>query len=146
MTRDELVALSDQGLAAWNAHDASAVAALYAPDAKVRDSGGDEVSGRDAIAARCSMFLAAFPDLHVELRSICVEGNTVCEEWTVTGTHDGELMGIPATHRRSENLGCSVMEVGDDGLTTRETAYWDMAKMMRDLGVLPEPAQQPAHA
>ena len=146
MTREELVALSEQGIAAWNAHDPQAVAALYTEDARVRDSGGDEVTGRDGVAARVSQFVTAFPDLHVERVSMCAEGNMICEEWRVTGTHDGELMGIPATHRHTENLGCSVMEFGDDGLATRETAYWDLAKMLQDLGVMPAAGAEAAHA
>jgi steroid delta-isomerase-like uncharacterized protein len=146
MTREELVALAEKGVAAWNAHDPDAVAALYAPDAKVRDSGGDEGTGRDAVAARCAMFINAFPDLRVELLSIAVDGNKVCEEWRVTGTHEGELMGIPPTHKRTVNLGCSVTEVSEDGLTTRETAYWDAAKMLQDLGVMPQPEAQAAPA
>lgn len=59
-------------------------------------------------------------------------------EWTLTGTHVGEGMGIPATHRRVEVLGCSHFTLGDDGLIVRDLVYVDFAGILRQIGALPE--------
>ena len=46
----------------------------------------------------------AFPDLHIETVRSFGQGDWVCVEWVVTGTHTGPLMGpggetIPATNK-----------------------------------------------
>jgi SnoaL-like polyketide cyclase len=56
------------------------------------------------------------------------------------GTHIGELMGIPATHRSFAMPGCSHFTFGDDGLIASDLVYFDLATALRQLGVLPEPA------
>ena len=48
------------------------------------------------------MILSAFSDAKLEMRSISVEGDRVTHEWTFTGTHDGEFLGVPATGGRPE--------------------------------------------
>jgi hypothetical protein len=64
LTRDELIAQSDRFLAAWNAHDPSAIAELFATDATVRDAASPDVArGRDAIAGRAATIIGAFPRL-----------------------------------------------------------------------------------
>jgi SnoaL-like polyketide cyclase len=65
-------------------------------------------------------YLDAFPDLHIELISLYVDGSTVLQEWRTTGTHSGELMGIPATGRRAETIGAGVDRFGEDGLVDPE--------------------------
>lgn len=142
MTREELVALHERAVAAWRAHDAVAVAGCYTPDAVHLDSGNPQsVHGREAIEARAGMFMTAFPDLGFETRSLSIDENRVVAEVALKGTHDGDLMGIPPTGRRAQARACSVAHVGDDGLIARETTYWDYASLLRQLGVLPEPAR-----
>jgi hypothetical protein len=52
----------------------------------------------------------------------------------------GELMGGPATHLRVEGLlGCSHLTLGADGLIASDLVYFDLATMLRQLGVLPAP-------
>jgi predicted ester cyclase len=55
--------------------------------------------------------------------------------------HDGDLMGLPATGRRAESIGCNVMRIGEDGRICEETTYWDAAGLYRQLGALPDLAQ-----
>jgi predicted ester cyclase len=42
----------------------------------------------------------AFPDLQVEIHDQIAEGDKVTTRKTIHGTHRGELLGIPATHKR----------------------------------------------
>jgi predicted ester cyclase len=42
-------------------------------------------------------FVAAFPDLRVELEATLSEGDQVVVRWTATGRHDGEGLGFPPT-------------------------------------------------
>jgi steroid delta-isomerase-like uncharacterized protein len=142
MTRDELVAQIEGAYAAWNAHDKEAIASFYASDATVRDSADPDnpAVGSEAIAARAAAILSAFSDAKLEMRSISIDGDRVTHEWLFTGTHDGEFLGVPATGRPTQNMGASLERVNDEGLTTEETAYWDAAIFLRQVGVLPAPA------
>jgi steroid delta-isomerase-like uncharacterized protein len=143
MTRDELLAQIEGAYAAWNSHDAGAVAGFYTSDATVRDSADPDnpAVGSEAIKARAAAILNAFPDAKLEMRSISVDGDRVTHEWAFTGTHDGEFLGVPATGRPTRNIGASVERMNDEGLTTEETAYWDAAIFLRQVGALPEPTE-----
>ena len=61
-------------------------------------------------------------------------------EWTLTGTHEGEYIAIPPTHRSVELPACSIFTLGADGLIGEEVVYFDAATLLRQLGVLPESA------
>ena len=55
--------VNDATYAAWNAHDADAVAAVFAEDAVLIEAGSPNVlRGRDSIRARAVALLTAFPD------------------------------------------------------------------------------------
>ncbi len=136
MTRDEMEAKVRDTYDAWNLHDAAGVVEMCAPDCVLYDN-AREIRGRDGIQTMAQDYLDAFPDLHIELISLYVDGNTVLQEWRTTGTHSGELMGIPATGRRAETIGAGVDRFGEDGLVDRSAVYWDTTKLLQDIGVLP---------
>jgi|SRR5579859_3121584 steroid delta-isomerase-like uncharacterized protein len=127
---------------AWNAHDADGVAACYAEDAKLYDVGLPEpVHGRAAIREAVAGYLAAFSDLHVaNLGEPIVSGNRTAQEWKVTGTNDGELMGLAPTGKTAITFGCGTAEFGEDGLIHRAGNYWNAAALMQQLGVVPDTA------
>lgn len=142
----EITQVLKRETAAWNAHDADGVAACYAEDAKLYDVGLPEpVRGRTAIRDSVAGYLAAFSDFHaVNLGEPIVSGNRAAQEWKVTGTNDGELLGIPPTGKSATTYGCGTAEFGEDGLIHRGGTYWNAAALMQQLGVLPEAAGAPA--
>jgi steroid delta-isomerase-like uncharacterized protein len=139
MSRAQHVELVERLTDAWNAHDPDAIADCYARDAVSRDVTLTEpLHGRAAIRNAAAMYLSAFPDIQFEIRRVACDGDVVCEEWRATGTHRGDLMGLAATGRPAESIGCNVMQIGDDGRIHSETTYWDAAGLYRQLGALPE--------
>jgi predicted ester cyclase len=46
------------------------------------------------------MYFNAFPDIHAEIEDIFGEDNKVVSRVMCRGTHQGELMGIPATGKQ----------------------------------------------
>jgi GrpB-like predicted nucleotidyltransferase (UPF0157 family) len=78
---------------------------------------GEVLRGREELRADAEALLRAFPDLRIERRSTYECGEEVCIiEWTLTGTHEGEYIGIPPTHRSVELPACSIFTLGADGL------------------------------
>lgn len=141
MTREEILRRVDEQDAAFNRHDAAAIAATYATDARMRDAAASgPIEGREAVRAYIDGYMKAFPDLRWERVGLEIDGDVGVEEWRCTGTHEGDMPGLPATHRQMTVDGCSVLFFGDDGLVREEHNYWDEAAMLRQLGAMAEPA------
>jgi steroid delta-isomerase-like uncharacterized protein len=56
-------------------------------------------TGAQALKHVWPVLLRAFPDLHVTVEDLIEEGDKVVSRNTVTGTHQGEYLGIPPTGR-----------------------------------------------
>jgi steroid delta-isomerase-like uncharacterized protein len=130
----------ERALAVYNRHDAAAFASYFAEDGVLRVVATGEVNeGREEIAAAREAIWRAL-DYTLEPRGLYECGDDVWLEWTLNGTHVGELMGVPATHLRVEGLlGCSHYTFGPDGLIAKDLVYFDLATMLRQLGLMPEP-------
>ena len=127
---------------AWNAHDADGVAACYAEDAVLSDVGLPEpLRGREAIRDSVAGYLAAFSDFQAEdVGEPIVSGNRAAQEWKVTGTNDGELMGIPPTGK-SVVVSSSIVSRFDGGKWAEDWVLIDTLGMLQQLGVIPAPGQ-----
>jgi predicted ester cyclase len=55
-------------------------------------------------------------------------GEHVVTQYTATGTHNGDLMGIPPTRRQAEVHGCTVAEIRN-GKVVRSYVYWDIKRV-----------------
>jgi len=53
------------------------------------------------------------------------------------GTHQGTIMNIPPTGHKVQVRGVSIIEVVD-GMVIRGQYIWDLAGMLRHMGLLPE--------
>ncbi len=133
-TRRQTQDVNERTYAAWNAHDADAVAAVFAESAVVREAGSaTESHGRDAVRARATLLLTAFPDYHLQRIELVIDGDRHADRWVMTGTHLGELYGIPATGRRVRVEGATFTRLGPDGLVTADVHFTDLAGLLRQL-------------
>jgi predicted ester cyclase len=78
-----------------------------------------------------------FPDLHFELHETIAQGDKLVIVWTVRGTHKGRVMNIPPTGVKVEARGISVLTI-QNGKITRSLRVWDVAGMLRHIGLLPD--------
>jgi predicted ester cyclase len=64
--------------------------------------------------------------------------------WTAHGTHQGELMGIPATEKQAVVTGIAINRFAEDKIVEAWN-NWDGLGMMQQLGVaaFPEPNPPP---
>ena len=122
---------------AWNAHDPDGVARYVSGDfVSESDTLPGPLRGPEAVRQEVQMYVRAFSDLHFDVEQILVSGDFVTMRWTATGTHDGELMGIPPTSKRVLTHGFTVEEA-KNGTATREWVYWDTGNLLRQIGILP---------
>jgi steroid delta-isomerase-like uncharacterized protein len=132
--REHTQAINDRTYAAWNAHDADAVAAVFAEDAVLLESGRAEpFRGRAAIRERAAALLCAFPDLGLERTELVVDGARHADRWVMTGTHRGPLFGMPATGRRVRVEGATFTRLGDDGLVAEDVHFMDTLGLLAQL-------------
>ncbi|HLG01339.1 MAG TPA: ester cyclase [Acidimicrobiia bacterium] len=121
-----------------NTHDPAAVAQWFSDDAVQRAvATGETARGREAIQERMAKFFQALPDVYLEVRDLFAAGDRMCVQVTMTGTHEGDLAGLPPTGRRIEAEWCLVFRFGDDGLVEEELLYSDLATILSQLGALP---------
>ncbi len=83
------------------------------------------------------MYWNAFPDLQFAITDTIVQDSRVAVVWVAEGTHQGTIMNIPPTGHKVEVRGVSVIDV-KDGLVVRGQYIWDLAGMLRHMGLLPE--------
>lgn len=132
--RRRTLAVNDATYAAWNAHDADAVAAVFAADALVREVGtGQESRGREAVRARAAALMTAFPDLTLERVELLIDGDRHADRWVLSGTHRGELFGIPPTGKRIRVDGATFTRLGPDGLVVEDLHFSDTLGLMAQL-------------
>ena len=86
------------------------------------------------------MYRAAFPDLRMEAEDVLASGDKVVARARVTGTHQGEFMGMPATGRSVDIQLIDIIRFGDDGLAHEHWGILDALGMMQQLGAIPAPA------
>jgi uncharacterized protein (TIGR02246 family) len=80
--------------------DLDSMVALYEPDATFAPQPGESVSGRDAIRAALSGFLAVKPRMTGQVEKVLCAGDTalVANRWSLTGTApDGQPVAMGAT-------------------------------------------------
>jgi steroid delta-isomerase-like uncharacterized protein len=142
MDRRQMIARADEALAAWNRGDDEGVIAHFAEDVIWRDVAlGMPLQGKPALQQAVQAYMAAFPDLRIELISCTIDGPRVAQEWMSTGTHQGEIMGMAPTGRWVETYGAMVTTCDENGLVIEGSVYWNPLTMLQQLGLASDPAQ-----
>lgn len=84
-------------------------------------------------------FRAAFPDLRMDAHEVVIDGDLACVRSTMSGTHEGNFMGLPPSGRRFEVTGFDMVRIRD-GEFVEHWGLIDSMKMMLQLGAVPEQA------
>jgi steroid delta-isomerase-like uncharacterized protein len=92
-----------------------------------------DIVGRDAIRASAEGWLAAF-SFEFTVESQLADGDQVATRWSWRGRHQGDFMGVPASGREMEMTGTTTFRF-QDGKIKEGWWHWDMARMMRQLGM-----------
>src|SRR5215208_714476 len=87
-------------------------------------------------AAVLERIWAALPDARVEIAHVAADGDVAICTGTMSGTHEGELLGVPASGRRVQWRMCHVMRFDGDGRAVEHSAIRDDLGLMRQMGAL----------
>ncbi|HNS00978.1 MAG TPA: ester cyclase [Anaerolineae bacterium] len=131
-------ALIVQLVETWNSHDPALVAQRYSDDCHILDVAiAQPLSGRLGVQGMFAAYYHAFPDLEITPDDVIVTGERVALFWTARGTHQGPILNIPASGRRVETRGVNRLLLRD-GQVIETLTIWDVAGMLRGLGLLPD--------
>ena len=78
----------------------------------------------------------AFPDLVLTVDRVVAEGDRVAVLWTMSGTHRGEFLGVPATGNRISTVGIDIYRV-EDGQIAEVWTRGDDLGLLVQLGAFP---------
>ena len=96
---------------------------------------GEVYDGAAAVDRYYEETRAAFPDQRNELIAMYHADDAVVVEFWLKGTHEGELRGIPPTHKAFTCRCLAIFEFEGEGITC-ERVYFDVATIMGQLGLL----------
>ena len=130
-------------IAAESAHDVEKMLSFFTDDIFYEEVvvGGAVARGKDEWRPLLKALYAAIPDYRVEMTSYFISGNRECTEWIVSGTHRGDLPGLPATGKSFSIRGVTVKELRE-GKISRASSYYDRMSMLQQFGLLPSTPQK----
>jgi steroid delta-isomerase-like uncharacterized protein len=138
MMNESVKTLVDDLISAWNDHDPDRVAAFCCPEYEGQDvSEAKPQQGPDDMRNTVLRYVTAFPDLRFTGNDVVVQDDQVVLSWTAHGTHCGPLLNIPPTGRTIDIRGVSMLTIRN-GKVARGFYLWDVAGMLRSIGLLPE--------
>jgi steroid delta-isomerase-like uncharacterized protein len=88
-------------------------------------------------------FTSSFPDLHHEIVDLVAEGDKVAVRFNVTGTHKGELQGIPPTGKKVSFIAMDFITLIDNKIA-EDWLSVDMMGLMQQIGAIPADAHATA--
>jgi steroid delta-isomerase-like uncharacterized protein len=120
---------------AVNTGDLALLDEFVAPDYTEHSEG---FQGVEPFKQQITAFRAAFPDLRVTVEDLLIDGDRFASRTTVTGTHAGDLMGMPASGRR---ISVEAVDIGriENGQAKERWGGLNLYSMLTQLGVIPAP-------
>lgn len=80
------------------------------------------------------------PDLSCPVGQVIAEGDRVAGSFSLRGTHQGTLLGIPPTGNHVDVGVMVVARFDDAGKWIEDWVCWDQVGLLQQLGVIPAPA------
>jgi predicted ester cyclase len=103
-------------------------------------SPGEDQRGPEPVKQVASAIMSALPDTRMSHEDTVVGGDKVLVRWRSTGTHEGELMGVPPTGRRVTMTGFDLFRI-EGGKIAEMWQEADRLGLLEQLGVIPPQGQ-----
>lgn len=99
-----------------------------------------DASGREKLKQGEAALRRAFPDLRLDVQEVIAEGDKAVVRVAVTGTHEGEHMGLPPTGKPFAIDEIMIFRFDADGRIVAVRGLVDVFSQMQQLGVIPAAA------
>src|SRR5438309_6891461 len=119
----------------WNKGNFQAADQIVAAD-HIDHNAVTSKTGPAGVREEVSLFRNAFPDLLFAIEDVITEDDKVVTRISATGTHKGDLPGIPATGRRGAITGIVITRY-ESGKAAEAWVHFDFLGLYRQLGAIP---------
>ena len=119
-----------------NARDAAGYRAILHDDYLSYVHGKEQNQGADVEVAALEAWWKSASDVHLEILEIGETDGLVTLRYTLTGTNDGDLFGMPASGKRFHVENCTLLRV-IEGKVQNAYRYSDTIGLMTQLGAMP---------
>jgi len=119
---------------AINQGRASILDSVYADDAVLHTV--PEIKGKDSAKAYYANYVTGFSNRQFIVKEIIASGNKLVKYWQFKGKHTGNFMGIPATNKDVDVVGCTIATI-ENGKVTEERDFMDNLEFLQQLGLMP---------
>ncbi len=92
---------------------------VFAADVVDHDPAQDQAPGPEGYIQFFGGLRTAFPDLAVSVDYLVTDDDNVAMAYTITGTHNGPLMGIPPTGKKVKARGMQIARFKDGKIVER---------------------------
>ena len=80
-------------------------------------------------------FLTGFSNQEFTILEVVGQGDRLVKHWNFKGTHDGDFFGVPATGKKVDVSGVTLVQM-KDGKIAAEQDYMDFLAFYKQLGLL----------
>ena len=113
-----------------------AIDEIVAPDVLFHAPVPTGSTGAQALRQVVTVLSRAFPDLHVAIEDLIEEGDKVVGRNSVTGTHQGEYMGLPPTGKSVSYQEIFIFRFAS-GRIAEIWGVVDVLSQLKQLGAIP---------
>lgn len=95
-----------------------------------------DVVGIDSARAYYANYLTGFSDISFTFKDVFGMGEKLVKHWNFKGTHTGVFFGIPATGKKVDLDGVTLVRM-EKGKIAEERDFFDNLEFMQQLGLIP---------
>ncbi|WP_222267548.1 ester cyclase [Modestobacter marinus] len=105
---------------------------VLAPEVVDHDPQPGQQPGREGLRQVLELYHAVFPDLRLTDDDVLVCADRAVLRWHATGTHEGDQLGIPATHREIRFAGIDIVRI-EGGRVVERWGYGNDLQVQQQL-------------
>jgi predicted ester cyclase len=109
---------------------------IVEPDALIHTPLPIQATGARALKQVWPLLLRGLPDVHITIEDLIAEGDKVVSRNSVTGTHQGEYMGLPPTGKSVTYNEIFILRFVN-GRIAETWGVVDVFSQLKQLGVIP---------
>jgi len=119
-------------------HNGNHAASYFTKDGQFHAGTVGSVTGRENVGGLLTGVVTAIPDLHAAIQDVRADGNEVVVRVVVTGTQNGDLLGVPASGRHVRWDAIDLYRI-EHGKISQEWAAEDFTAFLNDTGTYKAP-------
>jgi steroid delta-isomerase-like uncharacterized protein len=122
---------------AWNKGNLDTLDELHSPDYIEHNPPFPDVDGLDAFKQAVAGTHKTYPDFHLTIHELILEGDKLAARWMWTGTHSGQTqqLSIPATGKHLTVTGSHIFHLKEEKLI-EGWQFADNLGILQQLGIV----------